>query len=117
MKRNQLGVASDVLNEAPLAQRRRPSAALERVWLLAASGDKEEGKRALRATSLSLPVPLDSITPAKAGKDEESPPQPFEGNLRFDLLEYPQGPLFRETDLELLSLYPRSKASFRWLVF
>jgi tetratricopeptide (TPR) repeat protein len=106
---NKAYVARDVMDDTPVLQRRRPSVALQRAWVLMASGDEEEARRVLRA--------LDPVIPAKTGKSGQLPPSPFQENLRFDLLEYPQGPVFHETDLELLSLCPNTKRSAQWLMF
>jgi predicted Zn-dependent protease len=106
---SEVQVARGIMDETPEAQRRRPSAAFQRIWILMASGNKEEARRAAHATSLPLP----DSPPAS----QKSGPPPFDDNLRFDLLEYPQGPVFHQTDLELLSFCPHSKGSAQWLAF
>jgi tetratricopeptide (TPR) repeat protein len=106
--------AAEIMDDTPLAERRRPSAFLERFWLLAGPAEKATAKRRLQAASLSLPVLLASDS---QGTTTQLSPQPFEDSLRFDLLEYPQGPVFQETDLDLLSKYPLNKHSIQWLTF
>jgi Tfp pilus assembly protein PilF len=114
VQHKKLPVAIGLMDDMPLDQRRRPSAVLQRAWFFLASGEKPVAKRLLEASSLSLPVPLDSVTPAMA---TEAVQKAAQDNLRFDLLEFPQGPIFQETDMELLSFYPLNKGVVRWMAF
>ena len=112
--KEKLPLAIEHVDEGPLDERRRPSAVLQRVWLFLSSGQKLEAMRLLQSASLSLPVALDTVTPAAAMEFFD---KSFPDNLRFDLLEFPQGTVFQETDMQLLSFYPLNKGVVRWMAF
>ena len=112
--KDKLPLAIEYIDDMSLEQRRTPSAVLQRMWLFLSGGQKAEAKQLLKSASLSPPVALDSVTPAAAMEFFE---KSFQDNVRFDLLEFPQGPVFQETDMQLLSFYPLNKGVVRWMAF